>query len=519
MLSTRCKTGEILSTRVTTVSLVLLAVLVFSCSGRTRHIDPPADGDVTHDAGSDSDVDINDDGDIGDPSSVPRCGDGVLDPEEECDDHNRLNGDGCDWLCRIGDGEPVPEPDPDASVYVPSMPEQESSGNTWRGIDLGLPLVWNGSSLAVTVFEPTPSPRPEESETHIRFFESSSDGEIGGAEWNYPVDTNAPTSTEGEGLSLDLVWTGEGYGLFYTSPEGEPWTGDTSLWFLLLDSTGKPIGDPVLLYEGHLIVSVDADRTEDGFIIAYTELNGRSGPCMRGEDPLSSLTLRAVRHDGSPDELREPLLVSENVIGRPSIASGEEGFGISVVEASTATDPWCSTRFVRVGPDLRDVVTAGALANSIQHDVVYDGDDYVVALLHWASSEWHAPGELCIARYTEYGMLSSPPVCNGSFSDYDLEVRLHNISIDFGDDGLAVVLSTEFHIPAGGEENNPRVFFFVTDTAGRQIASPVEIDRSSTIGDVSIVWTGDGYSTLHSRSGESGSSTTDSLVFNRFTSD
>lgn len=28
-----------------------------------------------------------------------RCGDGILDPKEECDDHNNINGDGCSYKC------------------------------------------------------------------------------------------------------------------------------------------------------------------------------------------------------------------------------------------------------------------------------------------------------------------------------------------------------------------------------------------------------------------------------------
>ena len=32
-----------------------------------------------------------------------RCGDGILDSAEVCDDGNRLNGDGCDMYCRSGD--------------------------------------------------------------------------------------------------------------------------------------------------------------------------------------------------------------------------------------------------------------------------------------------------------------------------------------------------------------------------------------------------------------------------------
>ena len=31
----------------------------------------------------------------------PECGDGVLDPNEQCDDGNVINGDGCDAICRL----------------------------------------------------------------------------------------------------------------------------------------------------------------------------------------------------------------------------------------------------------------------------------------------------------------------------------------------------------------------------------------------------------------------------------
>ncbi len=30
---------------------------------------------------------------------MARCGDAIVDPEEECDDGNRVSKDGCDWSC------------------------------------------------------------------------------------------------------------------------------------------------------------------------------------------------------------------------------------------------------------------------------------------------------------------------------------------------------------------------------------------------------------------------------------
>ena len=55
----------------------------------------------------------------------PACGDGVIDPGEECDDGNRRNGDGCDWMCRIGyDPFEYPPPDPDARPVEPTGPPE-----------------------------------------------------------------------------------------------------------------------------------------------------------------------------------------------------------------------------------------------------------------------------------------------------------------------------------------------------------------------------------------------------------
>ena len=61
----------------------------------------------------------------------PVCGDGAVDPGEECDDGNRLNGDGCDWLCRIGsDPFEYPPPDPDARPVEPGGPPAEVADET-----------------------------------------------------------------------------------------------------------------------------------------------------------------------------------------------------------------------------------------------------------------------------------------------------------------------------------------------------------------------------------------------------
>ncbi len=41
-------------------------------------------------------------------SGIPTCGDGIIDPGEECDDSNAIDGDGCSSTCRVEGPETVP---------------------------------------------------------------------------------------------------------------------------------------------------------------------------------------------------------------------------------------------------------------------------------------------------------------------------------------------------------------------------------------------------------------------------
>ena len=80
-------------------------LLAASCGGNAVGADS---GDTAHeDGGGDGGGEVGDVED-GEPllppvEDEPVCGNGVLDPGEECDDRNRVNGDGCDWLCRLGE--------------------------------------------------------------------------------------------------------------------------------------------------------------------------------------------------------------------------------------------------------------------------------------------------------------------------------------------------------------------------------------------------------------------------------
>ena len=70
-------------------------------------------------------IDLTPDGgdaDVGETNplvSPPLCGNGVLDPGEECDDGNRLDDDSCTWNCHNGTGSGPGPADPSARRLVP----------------------------------------------------------------------------------------------------------------------------------------------------------------------------------------------------------------------------------------------------------------------------------------------------------------------------------------------------------------------------------------------------------------
>lgn len=177
------------------------------------------------------------------PVAPPHCGDGVLDPEEECDDGNRLDGDGCDWLCRLGLGEPV-DSTPDPSVgdlqrdlswtpVVPSLPEGATISPQ------SLRLVWTGSAYATVWNVSSVDPdgvRWEDAQFHL--FDRLGHPIVPDWTYHYP--------DRGFG-SLDLAWSGRLFGLVWCTGRGED--RDYVLSAMILDAVGKPLVGPFTLVE------------------------------------------------------------------------------------------------------------------------------------------------------------------------------------------------------------------------------------------------------------------------------
>jgi len=90
--------------------------------------------------------------DVPPPPEVPLCGNSVVDAGEECDDGNRLNGDGCDWLCRLGDGDPPAPCDTGVTNYVPEVPPVDQGFLDAFSTNEVFPLVWTGTVFATALF-------------------------------------------------------------------------------------------------------------------------------------------------------------------------------------------------------------------------------------------------------------------------------------------------------------------------------------------------------------------------------
>ncbi|MBN1773180.1 MAG: hypothetical protein JXB32_18080 [Deltaproteobacteria bacterium] len=135
------------------------------------------------------------------------CGDGVLDPGEECDDMNRGNGDGCDWLCRLGDGSfdyPPPDDsvppitlDDDPVVVVPASEGPDGCTSGGR-----LDLAWSGSECALAY--PVSLPRQA---GKVRILDQG--GRTLGGPWELPVAWTEP--------ALAIDWADGSFVLFAAS--------------------------------------------------------------------------------------------------------------------------------------------------------------------------------------------------------------------------------------------------------------------------------------------------------------
>lgn len=227
-----------------TVRWVLGAYLLVAsgCPGSVG--ESPADG-LADGGGADSEAaldaarDVRDGGgddvvEVADPAPS-RCGDGVVDPDEDCDDGNRLDGDDFDWRCRRGAGDP-PSHSPDdvggVEVAIPLAPME----GTWSGLggaseSQHLPLEWADAEYASVWIDVVAMGEP-----FGHFWRFDRNGRRTGVEWTYAYPGR-------EFGTWDLAWSGEFFGLVWCPLDDGP------LSFAVLDWSGKPVVGPLDLVD------------------------------------------------------------------------------------------------------------------------------------------------------------------------------------------------------------------------------------------------------------------------------
>jgi cysteine-rich repeat protein len=147
------------------------------------------------------------------PALPPACGDGRVDPGEECDDGNRLNGDECDWECRTGPGDfDYPDPDPSVPPLAPAGPAVESvpAGESVCGVGAdarSLALLWGSRSYALAYVVDSP-------QYGFRVRTLDEGGTPHSAAWSRDEPWGAPR--------VLLGWIGTAFGVFWSTGQRSP---------------------------------------------------------------------------------------------------------------------------------------------------------------------------------------------------------------------------------------------------------------------------------------------------------
>jgi cysteine-rich repeat protein len=464
--------------------LLYCVIMLAACSGPRRHSDADADADrdadvdVGSDADSDADGEADDvdadaddpwvlpDSDIETPEQVPNCGDGIVDEGEQCDDHNRLNGDGCDWLCRLGDGErPPTDPDPDVPEVEPEGSPATVEGTPDHETDniVDLPLVWTGEVLA-TAFQEAVEVYPTYT-VQVRFRRFDPDGTTLYPEWTYPLD--------GYTIGIDLVWTGDGFGFFFADTE-------VGIYFLWLDALMKPDDDPVLVVEAAGVQEISADWSGDGFVLAWTQISDREGPACwdsTHHGNVAETWVRLLGPRGETDGVTEPILVDDwsEWHQSPIVAAGGGGFALLTFPAATEDDPTCPAEVLRLGPDLATERSTGALSSTSGGDLLFDGERFVVGWTVDDARRETINYSLCQVDVDVDGFLAGPAVCEVPAVDEPMQWMGPT---RFAFDGVGF-LHVFYGMLGVSHPRDARLWAQRTDRRGLHVGAPLDITAES----------------------------------------
>lgn len=246
-----------MTTTRTVRGVIVLAAGIMSLSSACGHAPGDTTGEDAADAPTDGTVDDvpRDAAETYDLAPLPpACGDGRLDPGEECDDRNRMNGDGCDWLCREGDGTyEYPEPDPAVPPIAPAgppvvvVPPDEVS----RFDHMGGRLVWGPGVYGLAYASDQPHLR-------LRFRTLDRWGHPAGEPWEEAVPWSVP--------AFALVAIGDRFALLSERSEG------TQILIRWFDAAGRESTPAIRMSAppGGLLLFRDAAWSSNRFGISWS---------------------------------------------------------------------------------------------------------------------------------------------------------------------------------------------------------------------------------------------------------
>jgi hypothetical protein len=409
-----------------------------------------------------------------------------------------MDGDGCDWLCKLGSGEPPPGPAPGVPDYLPDG-DPRSVGDP-GGTVLGeypateLPLVWTGTEFATAYDGPLGV---------VRFRRFDATGRQIDAEWSYDEGSEVYDG-------LDLVWTGEGFGLFLVDEA-------RGVLYVRLEPTGKPVGAAILVEADPLARAPAAAWTGADFALAWVAKSAGSGwcPCGAAPDCGGRIRVKRVALGG----ITGPTTTVEVEGGTPlNLVEGDDGIGI-VFGIGGSSDGTCPLRFVRLADDLAEGVSSGVLSPprgtssfGFRTPVVSSGGSYTVGWTDCASCLY--PGieyRFCVARFSASGELLAAPVCNPLGEDV---LVYGDSAMAAGDSGFLAIAEG----PLSQVEPWDVLRSIRLDANGRMLSSSPRVlvsDLATPRGPppFDIAWAGDGFGVLYGAGTTSGSDLHAALFF------
>ena len=193
-------------------SIVLVSSFAYGCSnadkksddgrldsGSTETLDDTGDTDIFGECGDGVVNSPNEECDDGDNNAnvpdacrtdclLPKCGDGILDSEEECDDNNLWNIDGCDETCVVETGEFEVEPNNTTMNATPLSRSGTIRGMLWESDEDCFTFEFEDNDYIELIINPS-----QEECSHLMMINTYEDG----------VEVSNDVSGDGTCTSLD----------------------------------------------------------------------------------------------------------------------------------------------------------------------------------------------------------------------------------------------------------------------------------------------------------------------------